>query len=56
MNDTPKPYWVFAIYCQGAAYRISASYDDVPIGRIKRATWVLWGNLLQFMFGWWRWK
>lgn len=51
--ETPKPQWVFNLWCSGAGDRICAGDPDLPISRPRRLFWWIRGAILQWLFGWW---
>jgi hypothetical protein len=52
----PYPYWAFAMWCKGYGVLYCAADDDLPVGRLRRIWWMIEGNFLRFVFGFWRYR
>lgn len=47
------PRWAFEIWAGAAGDIICANDKDVPISKAQRMFWLIRGNVLHFLFGWW---
>lgn len=52
----PKPRWVFNAWAEGRGCAYCSSDKALPVSTARRLWWLVKGEVLTALFGWWWWE